>query len=402
MFNDKLKELRKQKSLTQEELANILHISRSAVAKWEQGKGVPNKQSILDIMEYFNVTKEELFNVDDTIEVIENINQEHKKDKRKIFTVFGLVLALILGISIPSIIANNKIVTSSFFTNHYLKKVGLKDLEPLKFDELKRVGNETIYGIINDSNSIELYADYLLNELINSPYISKTCVQVYVDANQSEDGDSRYYLVPCDELELFKEENSEIMKTYNFYYIKDLSINRKKKDPVDVHHINIQHISYEPLMEHYYATIGGKKYNHNTRFSIKKLTAQEVNVNYYLLNEFYTYEKIKVSNDNFSEYFTTSYSPIKGNAFRTSIDSNDYYFLCRINYQISINLVNNNTGEHYNYNIVNTMDSCDYYAGNNYFYSQDCFGLKNYEDVVLENISFEILDNSWIYKASIK
>ena len=43
MFSKKLKELRNEKGLTQEELGKIIFVSRSAIAKWEQGKGMPCK-----------------------------------------------------------------------------------------------------------------------------------------------------------------------------------------------------------------------------------------------------------------------------------------------------------------------------------------------------------------------
>lgn len=36
-FNEKLQELRKQKGLTQEELSEILYVSRTAISKWESG-----------------------------------------------------------------------------------------------------------------------------------------------------------------------------------------------------------------------------------------------------------------------------------------------------------------------------------------------------------------------------
>ena len=41
-FHEKLQELRKQKNLTQEELSEILFVSRTAISKWESGRGYPS------------------------------------------------------------------------------------------------------------------------------------------------------------------------------------------------------------------------------------------------------------------------------------------------------------------------------------------------------------------------
>ena len=46
MFQDKLKKLRMQANLTQAELAKHIFVSRSAVAKWEQGRGLPTVDSL--------------------------------------------------------------------------------------------------------------------------------------------------------------------------------------------------------------------------------------------------------------------------------------------------------------------------------------------------------------------
>ena len=55
-FNEKLQELRKQRGLTQEELAEQLYVSRAAISKWESGRGYPNIDSLKQIARYFHVT----------------------------------------------------------------------------------------------------------------------------------------------------------------------------------------------------------------------------------------------------------------------------------------------------------------------------------------------------------
>ena len=59
-FHEKLQELRKQKNLTQEELSEILFVSRTAISKWESGRGYPSIDSLKAIAEFFGVTIDEL------------------------------------------------------------------------------------------------------------------------------------------------------------------------------------------------------------------------------------------------------------------------------------------------------------------------------------------------------
>ena len=59
-FNEKLYKLRKEKNLTQEELAEALFVSRTAVSKWESGRGYPNIDSLKAIAKFFGVTVDEL------------------------------------------------------------------------------------------------------------------------------------------------------------------------------------------------------------------------------------------------------------------------------------------------------------------------------------------------------
>ena len=57
MFKDKLKELREKEGLYQQELADRLYVSRSAVAKWENGNGIPSDVNLDSICKFFDVDK---------------------------------------------------------------------------------------------------------------------------------------------------------------------------------------------------------------------------------------------------------------------------------------------------------------------------------------------------------
>ena len=59
-FNEKLQNLRKAKGLTQEELAELLFVSRTAVSKWESGRGYPSIDSLKDISKFFHVSIDDL------------------------------------------------------------------------------------------------------------------------------------------------------------------------------------------------------------------------------------------------------------------------------------------------------------------------------------------------------
>lgn len=88
-FNEKLQDLRKQKGLTQEELAEALYVSRTAISKWESGRGYPNIDSLKAISKYFSVSLDELLSSDEIITIAE----EDSKQKEKYFRdlIFGLL-----------------------------------------------------------------------------------------------------------------------------------------------------------------------------------------------------------------------------------------------------------------------------------------------------------------------
>jgi len=59
-FNNRLYELRKQKGLSQEELAHRLNVSRQTISKWEVGESTPDMEKLVAISDLFEVSLDEL------------------------------------------------------------------------------------------------------------------------------------------------------------------------------------------------------------------------------------------------------------------------------------------------------------------------------------------------------
>ena len=88
-FDEKLQELRKNKGLTQEELAEALYVSRTAISKWESGRGYPSIDSLKEIAKYFSVTIDELLSSDEVLSIAEEDNKQKETHFRSL--VFGLL-----------------------------------------------------------------------------------------------------------------------------------------------------------------------------------------------------------------------------------------------------------------------------------------------------------------------
>ena len=88
-FNEKLQALRKQKGLTQQDLAEKLFVTRTAISKWELGKGYPNIESLKQISKLFEITVDELLSTDEILNLAEQQNKQSRNNLRDL--VFGLL-----------------------------------------------------------------------------------------------------------------------------------------------------------------------------------------------------------------------------------------------------------------------------------------------------------------------
>ena len=98
-FSEKLQELRKSRTMTQEELAEALFVSRTAISKWESGRGYPNIDSLKEISRFFSVTIDDLICSDEMITVAENEKKElAHKYVSLICNALDILLAILLFI----------------------------------------------------------------------------------------------------------------------------------------------------------------------------------------------------------------------------------------------------------------------------------------------------------------
>ena len=88
-FHEKLQELRKQKGITQEELASALYVSRTAVSKWESGRGFPSIDSLKAISAYYGVTLDTLLSGDELLTAARREQTRTARSFRDL--IFGLL-----------------------------------------------------------------------------------------------------------------------------------------------------------------------------------------------------------------------------------------------------------------------------------------------------------------------
>ncbi len=96
-FSEKLQQLRKENGLTQEQLAEKIFVSRTAVSKWESGRGYPSLDYLKSISKLFSVSIDDLLSGEELITIAEADNHEKAKSFRGVvFGIFDCIPALLL------------------------------------------------------------------------------------------------------------------------------------------------------------------------------------------------------------------------------------------------------------------------------------------------------------------
>ena len=96
-FGEKLKKLRTDNGLTQDELAEKTYVTRTAISKWESDRGYPNIESLKAITKFFSVSIDDLLSSDEVLTIAEEDNkQQETRFKDLVYALLDLSIAMLL------------------------------------------------------------------------------------------------------------------------------------------------------------------------------------------------------------------------------------------------------------------------------------------------------------------
>ena len=176
-FNEKLQELRKSKSMTQEELAEALFVSRTAISKWESGRGYPSLDSLKEISKFFSVSIDELICMEEIISVAED---EKKVCIDKYITLICNVLDVFLVLLLFLPIFGNGNDSSSSVSLYSI--TGLSEwIKPLFFT---LIGITVLNGICGVIISFFNKPIWNRHRLVTGMVLSIVCAAVFILTRQ--------------------------------------------------------------------------------------------------------------------------------------------------------------------------------------------------------------------------
>lgn len=133
MLNENIKNLRKNKGYTQEELANKLNVVRQTISKWEKGYSVPDAEMLKKLAEIFDTNVSQLLgstieqdaNVDVLAEQLARINEQliiKNRRSRRIWKTIGIGVLIAIIINLLLVITGIVAFENLRFTDTYIEE----------------------------------------------------------------------------------------------------------------------------------------------------------------------------------------------------------------------------------------------------------------------------------------
>ena len=199
-FCEKIKKIRIDNSLTQEEMASKLFVSRSLIAKWEQDRGIPGIDMLNTIATTFNLSVNDLITEEEIKLITLKNNQEVEQNKKHlkltiIISVIAILLLLVISFFIIdrfNLFNDDKPVVIDYETRGEI--VGLKNdliiigdkerIYEIKWDHLEskldRYGNKITYEFLKVGQYVDISGTY---NITYKEYTFKdlTVIEEYLD-----------------------------------------------------------------------------------------------------------------------------------------------------------------------------------------------------------------------------
>ena len=123
-FGEKIQKLRNQNNLTQEQLAEKLYVSRTAVSKWESNKGYPNIDSLKDIAKLFNKTIDELLSSEEIIDIAKRENTSNiKRTNNLIYGLLDIISILFIFLTLYAYRTENFVYSVSLISTNDISNI---------------------------------------------------------------------------------------------------------------------------------------------------------------------------------------------------------------------------------------------------------------------------------------
>lgn len=155
----KIKEARFIKKMTQQELADLLHVSRSAISNWERERNYPDLDSIVHLSDILEVSLDQLLR-EDNIMVKEISNEQRKNKKRKLILRIIFPLFIISSFITGYLLYQEVSIVKNTFTPKISETItlenNLENWKDVKFDQKEYLNLTGLFWnkeIINDGNS---------------------------------------------------------------------------------------------------------------------------------------------------------------------------------------------------------------------------------------------------------
>ena len=136
-ISERLYNLRKEKNISQEELANELGVSRQTISKWETGESTPDFDKIIPLCNYYGITSDEL--ISGKKDIVESKKEEvNSHFARNIAVSISLYIFSLVAIIVSTVIFAEPIIGVSIFFSIIALATGLIVYSAIKYKEREK------------------------------------------------------------------------------------------------------------------------------------------------------------------------------------------------------------------------------------------------------------------------